>query len=152
MNKLNNKRRAQVLAALVEGNSIRATSRMCNVAFNTVLKLLSEIGRSCADYQDRVLRNLKCKQIQCDEIWSFCYAKQKNVPSNKQGQFGYGDVWTWVAIDADTKLVPSFLVGSRDSLTAKIFVDDLAGRLAGGVQITTDGLRIYVDAVDGAFG
>lgn len=152
MNKLSNEKRTQIVAALVEGNSLRATSRMCDVAFNTVLKLLPEIGRACADYQDRALRNLKSKRIQCDEIWSFCYAKEKNVPSDKKGQFGYGDIWTWVAIDADSKLVPSFMVGNRDLQTARIFIDDLKNRLANRVQLTTDGLRVYLDAIEGAFG
>jgi hypothetical protein len=103
MNKLSREKQTQIISALVEGNSLRATARMCDVAFNTVLKLLPRIGNACADYQDHVLRNLKCKRIQCDEIWTFCYAKEKNVPADKKGQFGYGDVWTWVAIDADTK-------------------------------------------------
>jgi IS1 family transposase len=125
---------------------------MCDVAFNTVLKLLPEIGRACADYQDKALRNLKCKRIQCDEVWSFCYAKAKNVPAEKQGQFGYGDIWTWVALDADTKLVPSFMVGNRDLQSAKLFIDDLASRLANRVQLTTDGHRPYLEAVEGAFG
>jgi IS1 family transposase len=125
---------------------------MCDVAFNTVLKLLPEIGRACADYQDKALRNLKCKRIQCDEVWSFCYAKAKNVTAEKQGQFGYGDIWTWVALDADTKLVPSFMVGNRDLQSAKLFIDDLASRLANRVQLTTDGHRPYLEAVEGAFG
>jgi IS1 family transposase len=99
-----------------------------------------------------VFRNLRCKRIQCDEIWCFCYAKEKNVPADKKGQFGYGDIWTWVAIDADTKLVPSFMVGRRDAQTARIFIDDLGDRLANRVQLTTDGLRVYLDAVEGAFG
>ena len=152
MNRLNASKRSQIVAALVEGNSLRATARMCDVAFNTVLKLLPEIGRACLDYQDKVFRNLKCKHIQCDEIWSVCYAKEKNVPSDKLGQFGYGDVWTWVAIDSDTKLVPSFMVGSRSSLTAREFMDDLASRLASRVQLTTDGHRAYLEAVEEAFG
>lgn len=152
MNKLTKDKRIQIISALVEGNSLRATARMCDVAFNTVLKLLPEIGRACADYQDRALRNLKCKRIQCDEIWSFCYAKEKNVPADKKGQFGYGDIWTWVAIDADTKIVPSFMVGNRDYRSAKIFMDDLAGRLSNRVQLTTDGHRAYLEAVEGAFG
>lgn len=125
---------------------------MCDVAFNTVLKLLPEIGNACADYQDKALRNLNCKRVQCDEIWSFVYAKEKNVPAEKKGQFGFGDVWTWVAIDADTKLVPSFMVGNRDSRSAKMFMDDLAGRLSSRVQLTTDGHRAYLEAVEGAFG
>jgi IS1 family transposase len=125
---------------------------MCDVAFNTVLNLLPEIGNACADYQDRTFRNLRCKRIQCDECWSFVYSKQKNVPEEKQGRFGYGDVWTWVAIDADTKLVPSFMIGSRDLRSARMFVDDLASRLSHRIQLTTDGLRVYVEAVEGAFG
>jgi len=152
MNKLNREKRAQIIAALVEGNSLRSTSRLCDVAFNTVLKLLPEIGRACMEYQDRTLRNLTCKRIQCDECWCFCYAKQKNVPTDKQGQFGYGDVWTWVAIDSDTKLVPSFMVGGRDLQTAKIFISDLANRLANRVQLTTDGLRAYLQAIEDSFG
>ena len=107
MNRLTKEKQAQIVAVLVEGNSLRATARICDVAFNTVLKLVPEIGKACAEYQDRVFRNLPCKRIQCDEIWTFVYSKQKNVPEEKRGQFGYGDVWTWTAIDADTKLVPS---------------------------------------------
>ncbi len=141
-----------MLSVLVEGNSLRATARICDVAFNTVLKFVPEIGKACAEYQDRVFRNLTCKKIQCDEIWSFCYAKAKNVPEDKKGQFGYGDIWTWVAIDAETKLVPSWLVGNRDAETANIFMEDLASRLAHRVQLTTDGLKAYIDAVDDAFG
>jgi IS1 family transposase len=152
MNKLNKKKRAQILAVLVEGNSLRATARICDVAFNTVLKFIPEIGKACAEYQDKTFRNLTCKHIQCDEIWSFCYAKERNVPESKQGQFGYGDIWTWVAIDSDTKLVPSFFVGNRDAYTAKIFIDDLAGRLANRVQLTTDGNKPYLEAVESAFG
>ncbi len=152
MNKLHRDKQARITASLIEGNSLRATARMCDVAFNTVLNFLPEIGSACADYQDRTLRNLKCKRVQCDEIWSFCYAKEKNVPADKKGKFGYGDIWTWVAIDADTKLVPSFMVGNRDARTAKIFIDDLASRLASRVQLTTDGHRPYLEAVEGAFG
>jgi len=152
MNKLNKETRARITASLIEGNSLRATARMCDVAFNTVLNFLPEIGSACADYQDRALRNLKCKRVQCDEIWSFCYAKEKNVPADKKGKFGYGDIWTWVAIDADTKLVPSFMVGSRDARSARMFIDDLASRLASRVQLTTDGHRPYLEAVEGAFG
>src|SRR5205823_5757540 len=106
MNRLNKDKQIQIIKAIVEGNSLRATSRMADVAFNSVLKLLPEVGQVCADYQDRVLRNLTCKRIQCDEIWNFCYAKEKNVPAEMKGTFGYGDIWTWVATDADTKLVP----------------------------------------------
>jgi IS1 family transposase len=152
MNRLTKEQRTKIIAALVEGNSLRATARMCDVVFNTVLKLLPEIGRACLQYQDKALRNLTCKRIQCDEIWTFCYAKEKNVPADKKGQFGYGDIWTWVAIDADTKLVPSFMVGTRGSQTAKAFMDDLASRLANRVQLTTDGHRVYLNAVESAFG
>jgi len=152
MNKLSTEKRTQIIGCLVEGNSLRATARMCNVAFNTVHKFIPEIGEACDKYQDKVFHNLKCKRIQCDEIWSFCYAKEKNVPEEKRGIFGYGDVWTWVALDADTKLVPSFMVGTRNARSAKLFMDDLAGRLANRVQLTTDGHKAYLEAVDNAFG
>jgi len=152
MNKLTREKQTQIISALVEGNSLRATARMCDVAFNTVLKFLPEIGSACAEYQDRALRNLKLKRIQCDECWTFCYAKEKNVPADKKGQFGFGDIWTWIAIDADTKLVPSFMIGNRDAKSARLFIDDLASRLASRVQLTTDGLRVYLEAIEGAFG
>ena len=152
MNRLSKEQRVKIIASLVEGNSLRATARMCDVAFNTVLKLVPEIGAACAAYQSRVFRNLICKRIQCDEIWSFCYAKAKNVPTDKRGQFGYGDVWTWVAIDPETKLVVSWCVGSRGAATANEFMRDLAARLVSRVQLTTDGHRVYLDAVENAFG
>jgi IS1 family transposase len=152
MNKLNRETQVQVIKSLIEGNSIRATVRLTGAAKDTVTKLLVAVGSACADYQDRTLRNIKAKRIQCDEIWSFVYAKEKNVPADKKGHFGYGDTWTWVAIDADTKLVPSFMVGNRDARTAKIFIDDLAGRLSSRIQLTTDGLRVYLDAVEDSFG
>jgi IS1 family transposase len=151
MNKLNKQKRTQIISALVEGNSLRATARMCDVAFNTVLKLLPEIGRACLEYQDKALRNLPCERIQCDEIWSFVGSKEKNTAPDKKEQ-GWGDVWTWVAIDPQTKLVPSFMVGDRSAHTAKVFMDDLASRLANRVQLTTDGHRAYLSAVEGAFG
>lgn len=152
MNRLPIEERARIVGMLIEGNSLRAVTRMADVSINTVTKLLVDVGSACAEYQDRTLRGLKCKRIQCDEIWAFVYAKQKNVPANKQGQFGYGDVWTWTAIDADTKLVPSFMVGNRDAQSARIFIEDLASRLANRIQLTTDGLKIYLEAVEGAFG
>jgi IS1 family transposase len=152
MNKLSREKRIQIVNAIVEGNSIRATARMCDVAFNTVLKFIPEIGKACADYQDTVLRNLTCKRIQCDEIWNFCYAKEKNVPAEMKGKFGYGDVWTWVAIDADTKLVPTWLVGKRDAGYAYEFIGNLSDRLANRVQLTTDGHRAYMTAVEDVFG
>src|SRR6266853_4471893 len=152
MNRLTKEQRTKVIAALVEGNSLRATARMCDVVFNTVLKLLPEIGRVCLEYQDKALRNLTCKRIQCDEIWTFCYAKEKNVPEDKKGQFGYGDVWTWIAMDADTKLLCSWMIGDRSAVTAHAFMQDLASRLASRVQLTTDGHRAYLQAVESAFG
>ncbi|MDR4494238.1 MAG: IS1 family transposase [Nitrospirales bacterium] len=147
MNKLNAMKRVQIIAALVEGNSINATVRMTGAAKHTVLKLLADLGKACATYQDRVFKNLPCKNIQCDEIWSFCYAKEKNVPDEYKGQFGFGDVWTWTAICADTKLVPSWLVGERTIQHATKFIDDLASRLAHRVQLTTDGHKPYLQAV-----
>lgn len=152
MNKLSTEKRVQVISALVEGNSINATCRMTDTAKHTVLKLLHDAGLACMKYHDIHLNNLPCKHIQCDEIWSFCYAKQAHVPQKKQGIFGYGDVWTWVALDADTKLVVSWLVGLRTVECATAFVNDLKSRLANRVQLTTDGQRIYIDAIDGAFG
>jgi IS1 family transposase len=152
MNRLTVEKRAQIISALVEGNSLRSVVRMTGAAMNTVLKLLADAGQACAEYQDRAMRNLPCKRIQCDEIWQFCYAKSKNVPAEKQGQFGYGDVWTWVALCADTKIVPCWRVGMRDAETAYAFIHDLAARLTGRIQLTTDGLKVYVDAVDSAFG
>lgn len=152
MNRLSKEKQTQAITALVEGNSLRATARMCGVNVNTVMWLLEDVGRVCEKYQRRVFRNLPCKRIQCDEIWSFCYAKAKNVPAEKQGQFGYGDVWTWVALCPDTKLVPCWCVGTRGAATAYAFVHDLAERLANRVQLTTDGHRVYLEAVESAFG
>jgi len=122
VNKLPNPRRAAVVAALVEGNSIRATVRLPGVAKNTVTKLLVDLGAACSAYQDMTFRNLPCQRIQCDEIWSFCHNKEKNTAPEHEGVFGYGDVWTWTAIDADTKLIPSWLVGNRDTETAWVFM------------------------------
>jgi len=152
MKRLTREKQAQIIAALIEGNSIRATARMVNVSKDTVLKLQVEAGYASADYQDRTFRGLTCERVQCDEVWAFCYAKQKNVPAQKQGHFGYGDVWTWTAIDAQTKLIPSFTVGNRDAASARILIEDLAGRLKNRIQLTTDGHRAYLEAVEGAFG
>ncbi len=152
MNRLKPEKQKQIIAALVEGNSIRATCRMTGAAKGTVLKLLADIGEACALYQYEHLRNLECAKIQCDEIWSFCYAKDKNVPDDKKGKFGYGDVWTWTALCADSKLVPSFFIGTRDLESAKIFMNDLASRLKHRVQITTDGHKAYLEAIEDAFG
>ncbi len=137
---------------LAEGSSLRAASRLCDVSINTVTKLLVDVGQAVTEYQDKTLRGLNCRRIQCDEIWAFCYSKQKNVPADKQGQFGYGDVWTWTALCADSKLVPSWCVGTRGAGTAYEFIHDLSERLANRVQLTTDGHRVYLDAVESAFG
>ena len=152
MNRLTKEEQSRIIGMLVEGMSLRAITRLTGVSINTVTKLLVDIGIAAADYQDRALCNLKCKRIQGDEIWEFCYAKEKNVPADKKGHFGYGDVWTWTAIDADTKLVPSFMIGNRDARSARMFIEDLAGRLASRVQLTSDGLKVYLEAVEGAFG
>ena len=152
MNKLPLAKRAQVLHLLVEGNSLRATARLSDVAFNTVAKLFVGAGRACLAYQDEAFHNLPCKRLQLDEIWSFVYAKEKNVAAAKEAPDDAGDVWTWVAIDADTKLVPSWRIGDRSTETAIAFVDDLSDRLASRVQITTDGHRPYLEAVEQAFG
>jgi IS1 family transposase len=152
MNKLSTADRARIVSCLVEGMSLRATARVTGFARMTIEKLLRDLGAACAAYQRETLVNLSCKRIQADEIWSFCYAKAKNVPASKQGQFGYGDVWTWTAIDADTKLCVSYLVSTRDAGAAHEFMSDVASRLRGRVQLTTDGHRPYLEAVEGAFG
>jgi IS1 family transposase len=151
-NVLSTAKRVQIVSALVEGVGIRATARMANVSKDTVMKLWREIGEACIRYQDATFRNLTCKRLQVDEIWSFVYAKAKNVPAEMRGTFGVGDVWTFTAIDADTKLMPSFLVGSRDAGCATEFLQDLAGRLVNRVQLTTDGHKMYLGAVEDAFG
>ena len=152
MNKLDSRRRVQVVASLVEGNSLRGTARMTGVARMTVEKLLRDLGYVCAMYQDVALRNLPCRRIQVDEIWSFTYAKAKNVARAKAAPEGAGDTWTWTAIDADTKLVPCWLVGGRDAGYATEFLQNLAGRLAHRVQLTSDGHKCYLQAVEDAFG
>ena len=152
INKLTSEKRSRVIAALVAGNSIRSTVRMTGVAKNTVVKLLRDVGQVCSEYQDKVMVDLPCKRVHVDEIWSFCYAKQKNVPEEYQGKFGYGDVWTWTAIDADTKLVPTWLVGGRDAGWGKLFIEDLAWRLRNRIQLTSDGHKVYLSAVDHTFG
>lgn len=152
MNRLDTARRASVVRCLVEGCSIRSTVRMTGVAKNTVAKLLIELGAACSKFQDESMRNLSCKRIQCDEIWSFVYAKQKNVKPEHYDGGGYaGDVWTWTAIDADTKLIPCWTIGQRDAGAAREFIGDLASRLANRVQLTTDGHKAYLQAVDNAF-
>lgn len=152
MNKLSLERKAQVIRTLCEGNSIRSTARITGTAINTVVKLLREVGAACLDYQNKTMHNLPCKKLQCDEIWSFVYAKDKNVPEEHYGEFGYGDVWTFTAIDADTKLVPAWLVGLRNAGYAYAFANDLKARLANRVQVTTDGHSMYLEAIEHAFG
>jgi len=152
MNRLRRERQAAVVRALVEGNSIRATVRLTGVAKNTITKLLVDLGEACSAYQDRTLRNLPCQRVQVDEIWAFVNAKHKNVPEKHRDELGWGDVWTWVAIDADTKLVPSWLVGAHTATEALAVMDDLRTRLASRVQLTTDGQHAYISAVEEAFG
>jgi IS1 family transposase len=152
MNRLPIEKRAQILGMLVEGNSLRATTRMAGCSINTVSKLLLDVGEACTEYQDRALRDLPCKTVQADEIWAFCYAKAKNVPEEHKGEFGYGDVWTWTAICADTKLVPSWLVGVRNLDDCWTFIEDLKGRLRNRVQLSTDGFVAYQSVVGLIFG
>jgi len=152
MNRLSRTERAQIIRALVEGNSLRSTTRITGRSINTVSKLLVELGGATTVYQDQVLRDLPATRIECDEIWAFCYAKASRVPADHEGEWGYGDVWTWVALDPDSKLVCSWLVGLRDAPDAKMFIKDLASRLRNRIQLTTDGHRPYVDAVEEAFG
>lgn len=151
VNQLPIEKRAQILSCLVEGVSIRGTSRLCDVAVNTVVKLQIEAGEACAAYQDRVMRGLTCKRLQCDEVWSFCGAKQKNATAEQMAK-GWGDIWTWTAIDSETKLIPCWYVGNRDGEAAYHFIHDLASRLAHRVQLTTDGHSPYLAAVEDAFG
>ena len=152
MNKLTTEEKVRVVACLVEGNSLRATVRMTGTHRTAIQRLLVELGRACSEYQDKTFRNLKCKRIQCDEIWSFVYAKDKNLPADMRGQDGVGSVWTWVALDPDSKLVPCWFVSNRDAGAAYHFMHDVAGRLANRVQLTTDGHRPYLTAVEDAFG
>jgi IS1 family transposase len=151
MNQLSTEERTRIVAALVEGNSMRAIARMIGVSRNTIDKLLCDLGRACSEYQDKAFRNRKSKRLQCDEIWSFVQAKEKNCTVEMKKN-GAGDVWTWVALDPDTKLVPCWFVGQRDAGCAYHFMHDLAERLAHRVQLTTDGHRAYPSAVEDAFG
>lgn len=152
MRQLDPHTRSHILHLLCEGNSIRAVTRLTGASKKAVSKLMVDAGQAAAWYQDKVFRNLTCKRIQVDEIWAFVYAKQKNVPLAKKAPPQAGDAWTWTAIDADTKLIPSWFVGGRDSDAAMIFMEDLASRLANRVQLTSDGHKAYLDAVEGAFG
>lgn len=151
MNRLSTEKRAQIIGCLVEGNSLRATVRMTGAAKNTITKLLVDLGEACAEYQDGALVDLPCTTVECDEIWAYCYSKQKNVPDEFKGTYGYGDVWTYTALCADTKLVPTWLVGEQSSDDAFVFMRDLAGRMSNRIQLSTDGNRIYESAVGVAF-
>lgn len=151
VNKLSSEERSRVVAALVEGNSMRAVSRMTGVARNTINKLLVDLGKACSEYQDKTLRGLKSKRVQCDEIWSFVGAKEKNASAERKAE-GWGDIWTWVALDADTKLVPCWFIGERHAGCAFHFLSDLKDRLAHRVQLTSDGHRAYFHAVEDVFG
>lgn len=152
MNRLTKQDRCRILSVLCEGMGVNAAYRLTGASKNTVLKLLADVGEACAGYQDEVMTGLKLKRIECDEIWSFVGMKQKNVPEELSGVFGYGDVYTWTAIDAETKLVPCWHVGTRDLESARIFISDLAARLNGRIQLTTDGHKAYLQAVEDSFG
>lgn len=152
MNKLSLEERAKILHLLCEGMSIRAVTRLTGASKNTVAKLLVDAGKACAAFHDANVRNVKARRVQVDEIWSFTYAKQRNVASAKDAPEGAGDTWTWTALDADSKMIVSYLVGGRDAEYAMWFMDDLASRLANRVQLTSDGHRAYLEAVEGAFG
>lgn len=152
MNKLAIKTRVQILSMLVEGSSMRSISRITGVSINTVTKLLVDAGEACAAYHDETVRDVKASKVQCDEIWSFCYAKEKNVADAKAAPEGAGDVWTWTALDSDSKMILAYEVGDRSGATAIEFMDDLRSRLANRVQLTTDGHKAYLEAVEGAFG
>ncbi len=152
MNKLYTAKRAQILNMLVEGMSMRSISRTVGVSINTVTKLMVEAGEACAAYHDETVRNVAARRVQCDEIWAFCYAKDKNVATAKAAPSGAGDVWTWTALDSDSKMILSYEVGDRSGMTAIEFMDDLRSRLANRVQLTTDGHRAYLEAVECAFG
>lgn len=151
MNQLSTAKRGAIVRALCEGCSIRATVRMTGASKNTIAKLLVELGDACSAYQSAMIRNITSKRVQADEIWSFVYAHRDNVPEEKEGMFGFGDVWTWTAMDADTKLMLSWYVGRRDAESAFAIMQDVASRLANRVQLTTDGLKAYLVAVDAAF-
>lgn len=151
MNKLSLERRARILACLCEGNSVRATCRLLDCSKDTVLKLIVDAGTVCAAYHEEHVRHVASQRVQVDEVWSFVHAKAKNVPQEKRGEFGYGDVWTWTAIDADSKLMIAFYLGRRDAGAAHTFMNDVAARLANRVQLTSDGNHAYLSAVDEAF-
>jgi IS1 family transposase len=151
MNRLSTEKRAQIVGMIVEGNSVRSITRMTGVCQEAILKLLCDLGKACAEHHNVAIRGIRARRIQCDEVWSFCYAKAKNVPEQKKDS-GAGDVWLWTGIDADTKLILSYLCGGRDADWATQFMEDLASRVSTRIQITTDGLKAYALAVEGAFG
>src|ERR1035441_7260420 len=151
MSRLSTAQRVQVVSALVEGNSVRSTCRMTGIAKGTVLSLLADMGEVCAEYHDEHVRNVAAKHIQCDEIWSFCYGKDKNISEEKKAE-GAGSLWTWTALDADSKLIVSYLCGGRDASWERSFMEDVASRLTTRVQITTDGHKAYLEAIEGVFG
>ena len=152
MNRLSIEKHTQIIGLLVEGNSLRATSRLANVSINTVTKLLVDIGTVCQKYHDEHVRGIMTKRVQCDEIWSFIYSKDKNIPEKFKGKYGIGSIWTWVALDSDSKFAISWLVGNRDAEYARIFIQDVASRLKYRIQLTTDGFRPYLEAVEESFG
>jgi IS1 family transposase len=151
MNKMSHEKRCAVIRCLVEGNSIRSTSRITGASKNAIQRLTKEIGEACLKFQDKMLRDLKCRRIECDEIWNFCYAKDKNVPDEMRGMPGVGSMWTWTAICAESKLIVSWRLGARDAANAHAFCCDLSDRLANRAQVTTDGNRLYLNAMDDAF-
>ena len=152
MNKLSLEKRKQIINLLVEGTSLRATSRIADCSINTVTKLLVDIGTACQEYHNKYVVNVTAKRVQCDEIWSFIYGKDKNLPEGLRGKYGFGSIWTWVALDSDSKLAISWLVGNRDAEFANIFMEDVKLRLKNRVQLTTDGLKAYLEAVTENFG
>lgn len=152
MNQLSIGKRAQIVSCLIEGNSVRATCRLTGVCKDTVLKLLCDLGPACSKFHDRIARNLPCTRLEVDELWCFCYAKDRNIPDEMIGQRGVGSIWTWVSMDTDSKFVTNWLVGKRDADDAMRFMADLASRLSHRVQITSDGHKPYVEAVESAFG
>ncbi|MEP0823436.1 MAG: IS1 family transposase [Ignavibacterium sp.] len=152
MNRLSLEKRSQIIGLLVDGNSLRATTRLTGASKNTVAKLLVDLGKACQKYHDENVRGVAARRIECDEIWAFVYGKGKNLPTKYRGQYGMGSIWTWVALDVDSKLAVSWLVGNRDAMCARILMADVESRLKNRVQLTTDGLKAYLDAVDEAFG
>jgi IS1 family transposase len=151
MNKLSPADRARVLKALMEGNSINSTVRMTGVAHTTILRLLREVGEACLSFHDAIVRNLPTERVQCDEVWSFCYAKERNVPAKLKGKDGFGSIWTWTALDADSKLMISWIVSDRSQDAANAIIGDLKSRVTRRIQITSDGLSQYQEAVIRAF-